>query len=241
MCANVRQRTFLVLIALVALAYSSVAATNPASAAPKCKLALVLALDVSGSVDPYEFNLQSKGLADALRLPEIAAAIRFPGNRGIAVTVSQWSGEPHQEQSIPWTLLSDDASLLAFAQRVEDLKRAFRPYSTAIGDALSYSSRLFRINPYKCDRHVIDVSGDGPNNEGAEVEPIRDRVVSTGVTVNGLAILGPREFMATYYREKVTGGSGSFVITANTFEDYPEAIKRKLLREIQPSIVMLEQ
>ncbi len=227
------QRTVFILAALLC--------ASPAAAASECKLALVLALDVSGSVDSNEYSLQSSGLAQAFRDQAIADAIRFPGNRGIAATVIQWSGDPHQHQVIPWTFLGDDASILNFADRIDRAKRKFRPYSTAIGNAITFASLMFQANPYDCERRVIDVSGDGPNNEGEEVEPARDRVVATGVTVNGLAILGPREFLTDYYRTSVIGGSGSFVITANTFKDYPEAIRKKLLREIQPPIVMLEQ
>lgn len=214
--------------------------SSPAAAAPHCKLALVLALDVSGSVDQNEYNLQTRGLAQALRSEEIIAAIRFPGNRAIAATVMQWSGDPHQLQVIPWTLLSDDSSINGFADKIDTVPRAFKPYSTAIGNALTFSAALFANNPFACDRQVIDVSGDGPNNEGEDVKPARNRVVSTGITVNGLAILGPREFLAAYYRESVVGGNGAFVISANTFKDYPEAIRKKLLREIQPPIVLLE-
>lgn len=212
---------------------------QPALASPQCKLALVLALDVSGSVDPNEYELQTRGLAQAFRSPEVMAAIQFPGNRAIAATVLQWSGDPHQMQVIGWTLLSDKSSIGAFADKIETVDRAFTPYSTAIGNALTFSASLFHTNPYTCDRQVIDVSGDGPNNEGEDVKPARNRVVSTGITVNGLAILGPREFLAGYYRESVMGGSGAFVISANTFKDYPEAIQKKLLREIQPPIVQL--
>lgn len=214
---------------------------RPALATPHCKLALVLALDVSGSVDQKEYTLQTSGLAQAFRSEEIIAAIRFPGNRSIAATVMQWSGDPHQLQVIPWTLLKDDASIAAFADQIDRVERAFKPYSTAIGNALTFSAGLFQSNPYTCDRQVIDVSGDGPNNEGEDVEPARNRVVSNGITVNGLAILGPREFLAAYYRESVVGGNGAFVISANTFKDYPEAIRKKLLREIQPPIVLLEE
>ena len=111
---------------------------------------------------------------------------------------------------------------------------------TAIAEAMLFAAELIDTNKFAGRRRVIDVSGDGPNNEGEEVEPARDRVVSTGVTVNGLAILGPREFLTTYYRQSVIGGSGSFVISANTFKDYPQAIRKKLLREIQPPIVLLK-
>ncbi len=226
--------------ALVFAAGSLLPFSSPASAAPHCKLALVLALDVSGSVDQNEYRLQTRSLAQAFRSEEIITAITFPGNQAIAATVIQWSGDPHQLQVIPWTVLRDADAITAFANRIDTVPRAFKPYSTAIGNALTYSAGLFQNNPFTCDRQVIDVSGDGPNNEGEDVEPARNRVVSTGITVNGLAILGPREFLAAYYRESVVGGNGAFVITANTFKDYPEAIRKKLLREIQPPIVLLE-
>ena len=240
MCADSGNRWLCFFTAIVLAASFLLPSTQTAMSSSQCKLALVLALDVSGSVDQNEYRLQTKGLAQAFRSPEIRAAITFPGNRAIAATVIQWSGDPHQLQVVPWTLLDDDGSISAFAERIDKVERAFRPYSTAIGNALTFSARLFQNNPYVCDRQVIDVSGDGPNNEGEDVEPARNRVVATGVTVNGLAILGPREFLATYYRESVMGGHGAFVISANTFQDYPEAIRKKLLREIQPPIVMLE-
>ncbi len=240
MCAENGNSWLCLLAAIIVAAVTLLPTTQPALSAPECKLALVLALDVSGSVDQKEYRLQTKGLAQAFRSPEIKAAITFPGNRAIAATVVQWSGDPHQLQVVPWTLLGDDGSINAFADRISRVERAFKPYSTAIGNALTYSARLFQNNPYGCDRQVIDVSGDGPNNEGEDVEPARNRVVGKGVTVNGLAILGPREFLAAYYRESVMGGNGAFVISANTFQDYPEAIRRKLLREIQPPIVLLE-
>ena len=237
------ERTYRRISAVAALIFAAgylLPVSSPVAAAPHCKLALVLALDVSGSVDQNEYRLQTRGLAQALRSEEIIAAIRFPGNRAIAATVMQWSGDPHQLQVIPWALLSDDGAINAFADKIDNVQRAFKPYSTAIGNALTFSAALFQNNPFACDRQVIDVSGDGPNNEGEDVKPARNRVVSTGITVNGLAILGPREFLATYYRESVVGGNGAFVISANTFDDYPEAIRKKLLREIQPPIVMLE-
>ncbi|MEM8687389.1 MAG: DUF1194 domain-containing protein [Pseudomonadota bacterium] len=241
MCAAVWNR-WICLLAAMALSVTFLASgPRSALATPHCKLALVLALDVSGSVDQREYKLQTSGLAQAFRSEEIISAIRFPGNRSIAVTVMQWSGDPHQLQAIPWTLLGDDASIAAFADQIDRVERAFKPYSTAIGNALTFSAGLFQTNPYTCDRQVIDVSGDGPNNEGEDVEPARNRVVSAGITVNGLAILGPREFLASYYRESVVGGNGAFVISANTFKDYPEAIRKKLLREIQPPIVLLEE
>lgn len=240
MSAENQNRWLCLLAALVVGIALSLPSARGVKAASQCKLALVLALDVSGSVDQKEYRLQTKGLAQAFRTPEIMAAIRFPGNSAIAATVLQWSGDPHQLQVIGWTLLSDESSIRAFADKIDRVERAFTPYSTAIGNALTYSANLFKTNPYTCDRQVIDVSGDGPNNEGEDVEPARNRVVAAGITVNGLAILGPRKFLTTYYRESVTGGSGAFVITANTFKDYPEAIRKKLLREIQPPIVMLE-
>jgi Ca-activated chloride channel family protein len=211
-----------------------------AHSAPKCKLALVLAIDVSGSVNQAEYALQTNGLTAALRAPDIAHAIRFPGNQGIMATIVHWSGDPHQYQLVPWSFLSDAASIEDFANRAESAKRAFINFSTAIGNALGFSAGLFGQLPMACGRKVIDVSGDGRNNEGADASEIRDAIVASGITINGLAIIGPDEGLPDYYRQQVIGGPNAFVIPAKTFKDYPDAIRRKLLREITPPLAMLD-
>ncbi|MEO0618230.1 MAG: DUF1194 domain-containing protein [Pseudomonadota bacterium] len=203
-----------------------------------CTLALVLAVDVSGSVDSEEYALQMGGLADAFRTEDIIAAIDTGGASGIYVTVAQWSGAGRHEQIIPWRWLNDRSSVAAFANEIDIQQRAFRIYSTGIGEALAFAWSLFAGEPNGCARRVVDVSGDGPSNEGREPGLVRSLMVAEGITINGLAILESEPGLRTYYRGNVAGGAGSFVVPADTFEDYPRAIKRKLLREILPAITL---
>ncbi len=211
-----------------------------ANAANKCKLALVLAIDVSGSVNWAEYRLQMNGLTAALSSPEIAHAIRFPGDKGIMATVVQWSGDPHQFQIVPWEFLSDEQSIEDFTAKVQNTVRSFVNFSTALGNAVWFSAGLFGRLPMDCPRKVIDVSGDGRNNEGIDISEIRDAVVASGITINGLAIIGPDPGLPEYYRKHVIGGPNAFVIPAKTFKDYPEAIRRKLLREIVPPLAFAQ-
>ena len=209
-----------------------------AHATSECKLALVLAIDVSGSVNWEEYRLQMRGLSAALRAPDIAHAIRFPGNKGIMATVVQWSGEPHQRSIVSWSYLSTQQSIADFAAEVDAAERAYVNFSTAIGNALTFSAGQFGQLPRKCTRRVIDVSGDGRSNEGVEVTEVRNAVVASGITINGLAIKGADEGLPAYYRQSVVGGPNAFVLTADSFRDYPETIRRKLLREIAPPLAL---
>ncbi len=203
-----------------------------------CTLALVLAIDVSGSVDADEYVLQMNGLADAFRTHDIAAAINADGAKGIYVTVVQWSGDTRHAQIVPWRWLTDFPSIVSFADEIEAQERAFRIYATGIGEALAFSRRLFSGHPASCRRRVIDVSGDGPSNEGRDPAAIRSALVADGITINGLAILDSEPDLKAYYEANVIGGAAAFVMTANTFKDYPDAIRRKLIREILPTITM---
>lgn len=204
----------------------------------KCTLALVLALDVSGSVDVDEYRLQMVGLANAFRSEDIAQAIDSNGTNGIYATVVQWSGATRHRQIVPWRWLTDFDSTKVFADEIERQPRAFKIYSTGIGEALAFSWSRFSGEPAQCRRHVVDVSGDGPNNEGRDPALTRARMVADGITINGLAILESEEDLKSYYEANVIGGAASFVMTANDFEDYPNAIRRKLIREIFPPITM---
>ncbi len=202
-----------------------------------CELDLVLAVDVSGSVNVDEYKLQMKGLADAFRSTDIIHLIGQTARRGaVNVTVVQWSGAPHQAQIVGWTALTDEASVLAFADRITAAKRAFVNYSTAIGEMLAYTAGLIAARPAHCRRRVIDISGDGPNNEGGEIAPPRRQLLGENVTINALAIVGEEEGLAGYFRDRVIGGNGAFLVTAENFRDFPDAIRRKLLREIAPPI-----
>lgn len=203
-----------------------------------CTLALILAIDVSGSVDRDEYRLQMDGLAEAFRTEDIAAAINSDGATGIYTTVVQWSGATRHRQIVPWRWLTDFDSVKQFANEIAVQPRAFRIYSTGIGEALAFSWSRFSGEPATCRRRVIDVSGDGPSNEGRDPAATRTAMVADGITINGLAILDAEPGLKSYYEANVIGGAASFVMTANSFKDYPDAIRRKLIREILPPITM---
>lgn len=199
-----------------------------ATPARACDLALVLAVDVSGSVDPAEYMIQMQGLAEALRDPVISEALV----RGeAAVSLVQWTGSSRQDLTIPWMRLRDFDAVEAFAASVETTPRAWRMYSTAIGEALSFSAALFQAVP-DCTRRVVDVSGDGVSNEGIEPDSLRPGLAALGVTVNALVIEPPDRDLVEYFHRNVITGPGAFAIRANGFAEYPERIRRKLLREV---------
>lgn len=193
-----------------------------------CDLALVLAVDVSGSVDQLEYRVQMDGLAAGLRDPVVSEALV----RGRAqVLLLQWSGSSRQEVSIPWTEIATFTDLEALAARIETAPRPWRNYSTAIGEALMRALPRFDEVPH-CARRVIDVSGDGRSNEGAPPVEFHQQIIEQGVTVNALAIEQTEGDLTGYFFENVIRGEGAFVVTANNFGDYPERIRRKLLREV---------
>lgn len=205
-----------------------------AAEAAACDIALVLAIDVSGSVDPQEYRLQMDGLAAALGDPTVREALLTAKAQ---IAVLQWSGSSRQNVTAPWSAMATDGDIDALIDRVEAAPRAFRHFSTAIGDALAMSADMLGEVAGRCERLVVDVSGDGPSNEGLEVEPVRDALVRGGVLINGLAIEIGDPGLSDYYRKHVIGGPGSFVMTARDFEDYPRAIRRKLLRELTSPLV----
>lgn len=196
--------------------------------APACDLALVLAVDVSGSVDAGEYRLQMDGLAAGLRDSVVSEALV----RGRAqVLLMQWSGSSRQEVSIPWVEVASFDALEVLAKRIEAAPRPWQNYSTAIGEALMQALPHFD-EVADCDRRVIDVSGDGPSNEGMPPDDVRQRLKDAGITVNAIAIEQSSPDLTAYFYEHVIRGEGAFVVTANSFEDYPERIRRKLLREV---------
>ena len=214
--------------------------TREGHATERCELALVLAVDVSGSVNVDEYVVQMKGLANAFRSSDIVHLIGQTNRRGsVHMTVVQWSGEPHQAQIVGWRQLNSEASVLAFADEISAAQRAYINFSTAIAEALAFSNDLFDAERRTCRRRVVDVSGDGPNNEGRDIFPVHSELMRAGVTINGLAILGEEPGLGAYYRDNVIGGNGAFVMSAETFDDFPDAIRRKLLREIAPPITFL--
>lgn len=218
---------------------SAVVAPQLAAAAPeRVDLELVLAADVSGSMDSGERALQRNGYAAAFRHPEVIAAIASGPLRRIAVTYVEWAGSDDQEVMVPWTILDSPEDAFAFADMIAGTETE-RENGTSISDGLEFAAGLFAASGAAGLRRVIDVSGDGPNNTGLPVALARDRVVAGGITINGLAILpgrsgGPYEIaeLDVYYEHCVIGGPGAFIFTADDMSRFPTAIRRKLVLEI---------
>lgn len=195
-------------------------------------LSLVLALDVSASVDEREFQLQRNGLAAAISHPSVIEAINFGRNRRIAVSVVQWSGYQRQFVVVPWQIVDNSESATVFAQKLLGMTRVTTNGFTHIAGAIRFSVRHARDTEFTADRLVIDISGDGTNNVLPRPQVERDKAVRSGFTVNGLAIVNEASGLDQYYRENVIGGPGAFVITAQSYDDYAKAMIRKLVREI---------
>ena len=192
-----------------------------------CDLALLLAVDVSGSVDPQEYRIQMDGLAAALRDGTVADALI---EQKAQVALIQWTGSSRQRQTVPWTAMRSYADVLALADTIEADPRIWRNYSTAIGEALEVARAAFA--PVSgCTRRVIDISGDGESNEGVEPAGTRAALRAEEITVNAIAIETDDADLTAYYFENLITGPGAFVVTADGFADYPEQIKRKLQRE----------
>lgn len=210
----------------------------PAHAAP-CALELILAIDVSGSIDSGEFDLQTDGLADAFEHPSLIAAVEALEG-GALVTVTHWSGTHRNRQMTAWHRVTDAGSMAVFAAATRAAGRAWRNYSTAIGEALAHAAAVSGTAPQECRRRVIDVSGDGVSNEGRAPSEISRRLALEGYTVNGLVIRGAEPDPVAHYRAEVIAGPGAFVEVARDFTDYPRAILRKLLREIDQPLILSE-
>ncbi|OUS38251.1 VWA domain-containing protein [Rhodobacterales bacterium 56_14_T64] len=206
-------------------------------AARACDLALVLAVDVSGSVDANEYRIQMDGLAEGLRDGVVAEALV----RGKAqVLLMQWSGATRQEVSIPWVAIEDFSAVEALAKRIETVERPWRNYSTAIGEALQRAVTEFDTVA-DCKRRVIDLSGDGTSNEGLLPGEMGGVFVQARVMVNALAIEQSDAELTSYFYENVIHGDGAFVATAVTFTDYPSRIRMKLLREVARQTAALSE
>lgn len=204
----------------------------PANEAAVVDLELVLAVDASGSVDAYEFALQMRGIAAAFRDPEVQAALTASGPRGVAVVLMQWSGRRQQAVVVDWLRLFDAVSAGRFAAQVEGAGRLILG-ETAIASAVDFARELLSRNAFHGHRQVIDISGDGPNNTGHAPGTARDRATALGITINGLAIRNEIRDLDHYYREHVIGGPDAFLVRARDYEDFAEAMRIKLIREIR--------
>jgi hypothetical protein len=203
-----------------------------AQALPSVDLALVLAVDASGSVDQVRFELQRQGYAAAFRHPRVVAAIEPGPTQSIAVIMMQWTGPALQVTAVPWTRLSDARSATAFGDAIARAPRALFGGGTSISGAIDTAMALLFDNPFKAARRVIDISGDGANNRGRSAALARDEAVRAGVGINGLPILALEPDLDQYYERNVIGGPGAFVIAANSYETFADAILKKLIAEI---------
>lgn len=196
--------------------------------ATACDLALLLAVDVSGSVDREEYGVQMLGLADAMRDGLIVEALVRQSAR---VSVLQWSGSSRQKITIPWRQIQTANDVLALANDIERDPRVWRNYSTAIGEAIGAAELAFE-SASDCERKVLDVSGDGVSNEGIAPEQVKTGLAANGVTINALAIETDQTDLTAYFFESVIAGEGAFVLRSDGFDGYPAAIRRKLRREV---------
>lgn len=199
--------------------------------AATCRLALVLALDVSSSVDAREYDLQRLGLAAALDSEDIRHAVLRGAPGYVALAVYEWSGFYQHKLQLDWTALTSAASIDAAVAALARMERSHDDFPTSLGPALGYGSQILQRGPV-CTRQVIDVSGDGINNYRYGPRVAYKHFPLENVTVNGLAILGDDPRVATFYRDEVLHGPGAFLEIADGFDDFRDAMSRKLYREI---------
>jgi Ca-activated chloride channel family protein len=208
-------------------AYALALVLAGAPAARACETALLLAMDISGSVDPGEYRLQVDGLAAALQDPALRD-ILVQGS--VALMVTQWSNTEQQAVVLPWARMQTAQDVEAFSQRARAMPRAFRGTDTAVGAALFHALDQFADVP-ECRRKLIDMSADGDENVGFTVSRARQAAIAQGVEVNALAIESMGLSITNFYRRRVIT-PGGFVETAQGHLDYARAIKSKMLREL---------
>lgn len=235
--------------ALTLIALTASLQAHGARAAEPVDLLLVLAADVSRSIDQSKFALQRQGYAAALADPRVIEAIQGGLHHRIAVCFVEWSGAVSQKLVIDWTLVGDAESAHQFGDKILDAPRSFAD-RTSISAGIDFALSLLDHAPYESSRKTIDVSGDGTNNAGRDVTAARDDAVAKGVTINGLVILSERPApwnpdhthppggLDGYYRNNVVGGPGAFVMVAADFNSFGQAIVTKLIAEIAQARIL---
>jgi hypothetical protein len=202
-------------------------------------VALVLAVDVSRSIDEDEARLQREGYRAAVTDPRVVEAIRGGMLGSIALAYTEWAGIEYQRLVVPWTRIASQRDADAWGGLLAQAGRVSLSW-TSISGGIDHARRVMAECPHEPTRRVIDVSGDGVNNSGPPAEQARDRAVAEGITINGLPILNDRPTFGRpppmpldqYYRESVIGGQGAFMIAAEDFDSFGQAVRRKLIREI---------
>jgi len=236
-------RTVRTLLLLILAGVAAVPAAAAAAAAEQVDLLLVLAADVSRSVDNAKFQLQREGYAAAISDPRVLDAIRSGRNGRVGLTFVEWSGAGSQRVLIDWTTIGDAETARGFGDRLLEAPRSFAD-RTSISGAIEFAMGQLARAPYESARRTIDVSGDGTNNAGRDVTLARDEAVAQGVTINGLVILSetplawnpdhtnPPGGLQNYYRNNVIGGPGAFVLVAENFNSFGQAIVKKMIAEV---------
>jgi hypothetical protein len=240
-------RSFLALCGFVAvLVVAGGGLGDAAEPGPAVDAAVVLAADVSRSIDDGEFALQRRGYAQAVQDQKLMDAISTGPHGAIALAYVEWAGESEQKLVVNWTVIRNAADAAAFASLLTGAPRAFVG-RTAIGSAIDFSFALFPETSFTTDRRIIDVSGDGTSNQGRAVTTARDAAIEGGAVINGLTIFNRRAAalggylaqhtnppggLAQYYRDNVIGGRGSFVVPIDDFNSFADAMTRKLVNEI---------
>lgn len=235
-CVMARLRILLSMLALFA-------ATLPSRAAEAVDLLLVLAADVSRSVDQPKFQLQRDGYAAAINDPRVMNAIMSGARRRIAVCFVEWSGAGAQKVVIDWTIIDGPEAARKFSDALVEAPRSFAD-RTSISGAIDFSMEMLSRAPFEAPRRTIDISGDGTHNSGRGLLAAREDALATGVTINGLVILSERPLpwnpehtnppggLAKYFQDNVVGGPGAFVAVAQSFESFGQALISKLIAEI---------
>ena len=230
-------RPLRLLLAVTGLVWSAAALAQ--SDAPRVDVALVLTVDASGSIDSEEFQLQKEGIAQAVAAPEVLSAIQSGRNGRIAIAYVEWGAPGGAQTVVDWMMVGDLAEANAFGGTVLAAPRSLQSYN-AIGDAIDHAVRLLDSCPCRPTRKIIDVSGDNPDNRSHVPAPLaRDAAVSSGVTINALAILqdgrlGPegRPWLVEAYERTIIGGFAAFAIAASTRADFARALREKMVLEI---------
>lgn len=234
-----RRRSALSAFAALSLALLAASPLAARGGSQKVDAELVLAVDISYSMDRVEQELQRDGYVQAITSPEFLNALKSNLHGRIAVTYLQWASYADQDVLIGWTIIDGPESAAAFAKRLKDApyRRAQR---TSISGAIDRSASLFDNNGFDGERQIIDVSGDGPNNNGRIVTLARDEAVAKGITINGLPLVGIREWMSpadiqeldVYYEDCVIGGPDAFMVPIRDRKSFVDATRTKLVREI---------
>jgi hypothetical protein len=211
--------------------------------AEKVDLLLVLAADVSRSIDEQEFGLQRQGYAAAVSDPRVIRAITGGHHKAIALTFMEWSSDSEQKVIVDWTIVRDEEAAGVVAATILAAPRSFAG-RTSLSGAIDYAMQRFAIAPADADKRILDISGDGTNNSGRPVTEARGEALATGITINGLAIIETRltpDFrshnqppggLGKYFQDNVIGGPGAFFLQVENFETFAEAMVRKLVAEI---------